>query len=179
MYTNYSLIFFCQRCQQGHNRTQESMFDKGVRCNHNGCGGWVITPSGRSNIKVTLNAGVYMVRGSETSVWIGAKNRDDAAAHFSSEYDEDIAQVVKLDDEAIRDTTFTYDAEGKGLEKDFVQVSAIDVLVANEELPKVFYFIDNEVIDEASERVREAKERNNDGFGNGDLFNPYDYDDEL
>lgn len=155
MQNNHSLIFFCQRCQHEHDRTHESMFERGIICNHNGCRGWVITPSGRSNIKVKLNAAVYLIRGSVTSVWIGAFNKDEAVSLFANEYDEDISKVVKLNHQAMQETTFTYDPKGNRLSAEFIQARSIDVLVNQEHLPFIFYFIDNETLDEAARKIRE------------------------
>lgn len=146
---NYKLVYFCQRCRQEYDRTQEPMFDTGIKCD---CGGYIITPSGRANMQIKLLANVYLIQGDKYIAWIGSKNKRDAEAHFIDQFKDRIHKTNKLSDEDMIESKFAYDIKHTNKLEDFIWQSAKDVLLMSEQLPIVIYGVEIDKFEEARKK---------------------------
>lgn len=142
MYNNFKMIHFCQRCNKEHDRTNKSMFETSVKCDF--CNGFVVSPSGRSIIKLVLTAGIYIVVGKTKSAWIMAENKEVAINHFIENVENSFATVKKLNDQELQDSVFMFDPAGKENEEDFVYISGKDLITEILVLPATVYLINNE-----------------------------------
>ena len=152
---NYKLIFFCQRCKKEHDRTHEPMFETGVKCD---CGGFVITPSGRTTMQIRLTADVYIIVGEKYITWIGSKTEDDARTFFYEKIEDKIVAVQKMSHQEIAEAKFVFNPKNSEDPADFVWCTAKELLIATENLPFLIYGIDIELYEEAR---RKHKKDNN------------------
>ena len=147
MDTNFRVLFYCQRCKKEHDRTNDSFVETSVLCSNPDCFGYVVTPTGKANIKVVVDAKLYVIVGSEFTAWIGAMNREEAIGHFVDAVDPIVRNIKVMSDEETQDRYFVYNANPLAQteeEEEIVQVSGKDALAYAHELPIVFYQIDNE-----------------------------------
>jgi hypothetical protein len=150
---SYKLVMFCQRCKKEHDRTHSPMFETGVQCD---CGGYIVTPSGRANIQIKIEANVYLMHGKEFMAWIGAATEEEAVSHFQKTVEDNAVQIVKLKPNEINETKFCFDPNNTGDPEQFIWLTAREILVSSQELPVFMFGTDLKTYEEAKRRREQS-----------------------
>lgn len=152
----FKVIYYCQRCKTPHDRTNESMFETGVRCSE--CNGFVITPSGRALMQIVFTKSIFVVIGDNYTSWIAADKSEDAAKLFERQVDGWIYRIIKLTDVQMQKLLFKFwlseEAKDKVDEsqllyedgKPYSYVNGKDILTLIDDFPEIILTLDNECI---------------------------------
>lgn len=126
---NMKSLHICWSCKKEH-ELNKKLNEYSIKCD---CGGYVVTPSGKVQIKLVPTVNVYEFDDGEKH-WIAAENMEIAEKFFNSEvnYDQNEYEVVEVGYEKLNDKCIVSE-EGDGMRK---IVSLLDCVRESESFPK-------------------------------------------